>query len=109
MGLPSQAQVLAIGRHVVSAIGGAAAFAVTMEFISQGDAQTITTAVNDIATGLASIIAGITAITPVAMAIWSAWSSSHTQQIASVNAIDGVKVVKQSAPAETVTTPPAKV
>jgi hypothetical protein len=109
MALPSQSQVIAVSRHVVSAIGGAAAFAVTLQFLSAGDAQTITAAVTNIATGLTSIIAGLTALTPVIMAAWSAYSASHTQQIASVNAIDGVKVVKEDTFAATVTVaPPAK-
>jgi hypothetical protein len=109
MNLPSQSQVLAASRNVVSAIGGAAAFAVSLHFLSSDDAGTIKVAVDQIAGGIASIFAGVVALTPIVTTLWSAWTASHTQQIASVNAIDGVKVVKESAPAETVTAPPKKV
>jgi hypothetical protein len=102
----SQSQVMAIGRHVATAIGGAAAFAVSLHFLSSGDADTIVKAVNQIATGFTSIVTGVLALVPIASGLWAAYSASPKAQIAAINNGDnGVKVVAATAPANTVTAP----
>lgn len=106
MNLPSQSQVNAAGRHVLTFAMGGVASAAALHVISAGDATTISNSISQISTGVADIAAGLAPIIAIVSAWYAAWSASHKSQIASVNAIDGVKVVKDSVTAATVTAPP---
>lgn len=109
MDLPSQSQLLAVGRHVVSyAMGGVTVLGV-MHMISGGDVTTLTNSINQISQGVALIAAGLGPIIGIASAAWSAYTASAKSQIAAVNAGDnGVKVVAATTPAPTVTAPIVK-
>ena len=95
MELPSQSQVLAIGRHVVSyAMGGVTVLGV-MHIVSASDVATLTTSIDQISQGVALIAAGLGPIIGIISALWSAYTASSKAQIATVKAMPGVEVVKE--------------
>lgn len=106
MDLPNSSQVSAFGRHVLSYSMGAVSAAAVLHVISAGDATTIGNSISQISTGVAEIAAGLAPIIALVSGWYAAWSASHKSQIASVNAIPGVKVVAQAVPAITLTAPP---
>ena len=93
MWIPTQSQVAAAGRHVLSYSMGAVTALAALHLIGAGDATTISTSINQISDGVAQIAAGVAPLLTIAAGWYAAWTASHKQQIASVNAIDGVKVV----------------
>ena len=105
MNRPNQAQVAAAGRHVLSFSMGAVTMAATLNLISGGDASTISNSLTQISSGIAQIAAGLAPLIGIATAFYASYTSSHTAQIAAVNALPGVKVVASTAQAQTVTAP----
>ena len=73
--VPDTAQVNSALRHVYTAAATATSVLV-MVGLSQGDATTIGHAVHQIGDGAASIIAGVTALIPIASAAYAAWTAS---------------------------------
>lgn len=88
--LPSKGEVIAFGRHVVSYGMGVLTAGVALHVISQGDADSAGKAISQISTGLASIIAGVTTLTSVAMGIWAAWKSSPFAQLLQASKLPNV-------------------
>ena len=95
MELPSQSQVLAAGRHVVSYSMGAVTALAAVHLISSGDATTIANSINQISQGMALIFAGLGPIIALASGWWATYTSSSKVQIATVKAMPGVEVVKE--------------
>lgn len=107
MQMPNADQIKAAGRHVLTFAMGGVSFLATLHVISDTDATTVSASVTQISHGVAEIAAGLAPLIAMASAAWSAWSASHKSQIAAVNnSIPGVKVVRDTAPAPTVTEPP---
>lgn len=103
----NQSQIAAISRHVVTYAMGAATAAAAFGLLNSNDVGTISTSLGEISDGVAKIAAGLAPLVAMASGVYAAWAASRKAQIASVNAIPGVKVVNElatSAPA--VSTPP---
>lgn len=106
MQLPNSSQVAAFGRHIATyAAGGITAVAV-LHIVNAGDAATLSDSLSKISTGVAEIASGLAPIIALVSAWYATWSASRKSQIAAVNATPGIKVVSEFAPAPTVTTPP---
>jgi hypothetical protein len=107
----SLAQVAAAGRHLLTfvsgGVSGAAAVLATLHVVSAGDVATIANSLTQISNGVAEIVAGLAPLVAIASGAWAAWTASHTSQIAAVNAVPGIKVVKESGPGAVVTGAPA--
>lgn len=73
-------------RHVYT---GTAVMVGTLTVVgmSQGDATAIGAAVHQIGDGVASIVAGVSTLIPIAAAAYAAWTGTHKQQVAAVVAI----------------------
>jgi hypothetical protein len=93
MNMPDQAQVQSILRHVYTALGTALSVAVAIG-LSQGDATTIGSAVQQIGDGVSKIIAGISTLVPVAMSVWAAISASRKSRMAALNADPEIQHIK---------------
>lgn len=107
MDLPNSSQVAAAGRHVLTFAMGGVSFLATVNILSPSDATTVTASVTQISHGVAEIAAGLAPLVAMASGFYSVWTASHKSQIAAVNnAIPGVKVVRDTAPAPVVTEPP---
>lgn len=87
MALPTQNQVVAAGRHLLTFAAGGIATAAALHAISPADATSATNALTQIGTGLASLIAGITTLIGVASGAYAAWSASPFSQIFAVKKI----------------------
>jgi hypothetical protein len=83
MQLPTSDQVNAALRHVYTAAGTAAAVLVFVG-LSQGDATKLGTGIHQIGDGVASIIAGVTTLIPVASALYAAWTASPFSRLISM-------------------------
>jgi hypothetical protein len=106
MNLPSQSQLLALGRHVVSYTMGGVTVLGVLHVVNGGDVATLTNSINQISQGVALIAAGLGPIIAIASGLWSMYTASPKQQISAVNTADnGVKVVAASTLAPTVTAP----
>jgi hypothetical protein len=92
MQLPTSDQVNAALRHVYTAAGTAAAVLVFVG-LSQGDATTLGTAIHQIGDGVASIIAGVTALIPIASALYAAWTASPFSKLISMKKNPEIKQV----------------
>ena len=88
----SQVSVNAALRHVYSIAATAIATA-TLIGLSQGNATALGTAIHQIGDGVASIVAGITTIIPIASALFAAWSGNKVQQAARIALSPDLKVV----------------
>ena len=88
-------------RHVYSITATAIATA-TIIGLSQGDATALGTAIHQIGDGIASIVAGITTLIPIASALFAAWSGNRVQQAARIAQMPGLKVVPTSAEGEAI-------
>lgn len=100
------AQFAAVGRHVVTFLAGGVTFLAALHVISSGDAQTIGSSLTRIGNDVADITAALAPVVGVLSAWWAAHKQGHKQQIAAVNAIDGVKVVSELAPGKPVAAVP---
>jgi len=92
-------------RHVYTATAAATA-AATIIGLSQGDATGIGTAVHQIGDGIASIVAGVTALIPIITAGYAAVSATRKNrmkdlnndpQIAKVETVPGTEAAKEAA------------
>lgn len=86
-------QLKVAGRYTLTAASSVVATLVTFHLVTAGDASNITAALNQIGSGLTSIIAGVTALIPVATAVWGVFRSSTTSQVAQVEASPDLHVV----------------
>jgi phage-related minor tail protein len=75
MQLPTSDQTNAALRHIYTAVGTGVAVALFFG-VSPDMAAKIAPAVHQIGDGFASIIAGVTALIPVATALYAAWTAS---------------------------------
>ena len=107
MQLPSQAQIAAVGRHVLTFSMGMTAAAAALHVVSSDQASTITTSVTQIGNGIAEIATGLAPLIALATGAYAAWTASRKSQIAAVNNDpgNGVKVVAETAAAPQVNAP----
>ena len=82
MQLPTTDQVNSALRHVYTAVGTATAVLVLVG-LSQSDATNLGVAVHKIGDGIASIIAGIGMLVPIASAVYAAWTASPFSRLMS--------------------------
>jgi len=86
-------QITVAARYAVTSITSVVGTLVALHFLSNGDATNISNGLTQIGTGIASIIAGITTLTPIAMAVWGMLRSTQTAKIADVQSLPNVNVV----------------
>jgi len=84
MQVPTQAQVLAGGRHVISFAAGIVAGGAALHAISPTDATNATNAITQIGTGFASIVAGVSTLVAVVSGAYATLSASPLWQIFAV-------------------------
>lgn len=99
-------QLAAIGRHVLTFLMGGITFLAAIHVLSAGDAATMGAALTKIGTDVADIAAALAPVVAIVSGWYAAYKSSHQQQIASVNAIPGIKVVGENAPGAQVSVAP---
>jgi len=99
-------QYAAAGRHVLTFAMGAVTAAASIGIVTAGEAGTLTTSLGHIGTGVSELAAGLAPLIAMGSGLFATWSASHKSQIASINALPGVKVVAESVPAPQVTAPP---
>jgi hypothetical protein len=83
-------QVLAIGRNVVSGLGGAA---VTFGVMSASQNADVASGFTHIFNGVQEISVGIGILAPIAMSVWASLRSSPKAQVMAAGALPGVTVV----------------
>lgn len=99
-------QLAAAGRHVVTFLAGGVTCLAALHVISAGDAAAIGSTVTRIGNDAADVCAALAPVAAIVSGWFAAYKASHQQQIKSVNAIDGVKVVNENAPGAVVTAAP---
>jgi hypothetical protein len=95
-------QISAAGRHALSFAMGAIAAAGAMHAISSDDASSLSTALTQIATGLATVVTILTGL-------YSAYLKSNTQQISAVANMPSVSSVVVATPEQANAIPSPKV
>lgn len=95
MNLPTQGQVAAFGRHVLTFAAGGVTFASTLHIISADQATTISTSLGHIANGFNELAAGIGPLVAMASGLYAAWSASNKSRVQSVAKIPGTVVVTE--------------
>ena len=107
MNTPTQAQLAAAGRHVLTFSMGATAAVAALHVISSDQASTITTSVTQIGNGVAQIAAGLAPLIALATGAYATWTASRKSQMAAINDDKGnlVKVVPNTSPTPAVTEP----
>lgn len=81
MRIPTQDQVLASGRHVVTFAGGAVTAFAALHLITGGDAQSAAEALNKIGHGFAEIVTGLGALVGIVSATFAALSANPLWQL----------------------------
>lgn len=93
MEMPTQAQLAAFGRHLLSYGAGAATAAAAFNLISSGQAMVITTSLQHIGNGVSEIAVGVAPLVSLATGLFAAWTASHKSLVEAVAAIPGTTVV----------------
>lgn len=86
MPLPTQQQVSAAGRHVLTFSMGVVTAMAALHVISSGDAATISQAISGISSGLAAIATAAAPLIAIVSGWYAAYTASHKAQVASVKA-----------------------
>jgi len=97
--MPSSASLVSIGRHVVSYAMGAVTMAAGLHFVSSDQAESITAAIHQIASGLTSIYGGMSTLIAIGSGLWAAYRVSLSAQKATVAAVPGTMIVIDTAKA----------
>lgn len=100
------AQIIAIVRHIITFFAGGVTFLAAIHVLSTGDAQIIEQSLTKIGSDIADICVALAPIIAAGSAVWAAHKQAPSQQIKSVNALEGVKVTSQNAPGAVITTLP---
>ena len=100
----NRSQIFTAGRHVLSFIMGGITIGSVMHVISADQANALTGAFNQIATGLSSVAAGVATLVTMATAAYAAYLRTDANQIAAVAAMPSVTsvVVTTSEQAESI-------
>ena len=107
-GIPSSS-VYSFGRHTLTfAMGSVAALAATHVFTGT-EATSATDAINQISSGLSSVIAGTSTLIGLASGMYAAFKASPFSQILSVSKNPEVKAVIVTTPALADSVPSSKV
>ena len=101
MNAPNQAQIFAVGRHLVSYAAGGITVAAggvgilySLHGVTAEQAASLTSAFSDLGHGLTTMAGAIGTIASIAMAVWAAMSSSPAAQAqAIISAVPGTKIV----------------
>jgi sulfite exporter TauE/SafE len=106
MNLPSNEQLVAIGRHVVSyAMGGITVLSVT-HLVTADQANQLGQSIDKISQGVALIATGLAPIIAIVSSIYASWAQSQKSHIAAVNQADnGLHVVASTVSAPTQVAP----
>jgi cephalosporin-C deacetylase-like acetyl esterase len=80
-------------RHIANASATATAVAIIFG-LSQGDATTIGSAIQQIGNGIAALVAGVTLMIPVVTGAYAAISATRRARMASLNADPQIKKVE---------------
>lgn len=83
--MPNSEQINAVVHQVVTAVAAASAVLVYVG-LSQGDATALGKGIEQIGGGIASIIAGITTLIPIASALYSLWDHSPWRKMTALKA-----------------------
>ncbi len=81
MNVPTQDQVLAGGRHVVSYVAGGVTMFAALHIITAGDSQSAVAALNKIGSGFAEIVAGLATLSSVVAGAYAAISANPIFQL----------------------------
>ena len=81
MNLPTQDQVLASGRHVITFVSGGVTTFAALHLITGGDANSAVNALNQIGHGFAEIIAGGGTLIAIGSGVFAALSASPLLQL----------------------------
>lgn len=92
MKLPSELQLAAFGRHVVTYGSGFVSALVVTHMASPDQGQSATTAITQISQGVASVITGVTTLVGIGSAVWATVTASLKSQIAAVQAAPQAQV-----------------
>lgn len=84
-GYVSNDMINAVLRHVYTATGTAISILAILG-LSQGDATALGAAVHQIGDGIASIAAGVSALVPIASAVYAAYSATIKSKLKSLDA-----------------------
>ena len=102
-------QVKAAGRHAVSFVMGAIAFAGATHLITADEANTVTTSVTQISTSLATLMTAVASLVTFGMGFWAQLSSKPAAQLAAVAASPDVEKVVMKTPELAAAIPSEKV
>ena len=105
----NSSQLFAMGRHALSFIMGGVAFASVAHIITADDANAISGAVNQIATGLTSVLAGSATLVTMLTAAYSAYKASDNARLSAVAAMPSVTSVVVSTAEQANSIPSPKV
>lgn len=97
--VPTLGMATSFGRHVLTYSMGAVTMAVAVHAVSPEQGASITKAVTDIGSGIASITGGVTTLVAIGSALYAAWSAAPSSQIKAVAAQpDVAKIVPVANP-----------
>lgn len=84
MQMPSETQMVAFGRHIVSFSMGAVSVLALTHIASTDQAQSATNAITQISQGVGLIVSGGSTLIAIGSAVWATVSASIKSQIAAV-------------------------
>lgn len=89
----TSAQWYAAGRHVLTFAAGGVTVLASVHVLSPTDAQNATTALQQIGSGVLSVITGLSTLAGIVSGLYATWSASPKSQLLSVASNPDVKVV----------------
>lgn len=104
----SKPQIWSFGRHVLTFAMGGITVGAMFHVLTAGQATDATTAVNQVASGVQSIVAGMTTLIGIGSGLYAAYTASPLSQIKSVSANPDVSKIVTT-PAIASATPSSKV
>jgi len=81
MNLPTQDQVVASGRHVITFLGGGVTMFAALHLITGGDATSAANALNQIGHGFSELVAGVGTLVGIGSGIFAALSANPLLQL----------------------------
>lgn len=97
--VPTLGMAASFGRHALTYSMGAITMAVAVHAVSPDQGASITKAITDIGSGIASITGGVTTLVAIGSAMYAAYKAAPSSQIKSVAAQpDVAKIVPVVAP-----------
>lgn len=78
--IPTQDEVLAFGRHIVTFAGGGVTMFAALHLITGGDAESAANALNKIGSGFAEIVTGVGTLIAIASGVFASLSANPLVQ-----------------------------